>query len=130
MQQRILYLSTIQPGLSRPDVQHLVAMAQRLNRQLDVTGVLAMGRRLFAQVLEGDCESLRTLMTRIAGDHRHADLRVVLREDSDHRLFQRWSMALLSSEALDEQLSRTFDGDAHPDELLRKLLEEANEDAH
>lgn len=129
MQQRLLYISRIAPGLTDLDVHRIVASSRIRNRRLDITGVLAMGQRLFAQVLEGDAGALQVLMGSIGGDGRHDDVRVLLDHTTDQRLFQRWNMELLLSRVLDDALDAAYDGGGNADALMSRLLAQANDDS-
>lgn len=128
MQRRLLYTSLIAEDTQVLDVQRIVSSAQVHNRRRDITGVLAMGRRHFAQVLEGDAEIVERVVATISRDPRHTDVRVQLREDSGQRLFQRWDMALLHSETLDEALAHTHEGRHDPADLVAHLREQVSED--
>ena len=68
---RLLYASTARPGLAAEDIEDIVATARRVNNELGVTGTLAFDGSGFAQILEGDGETIKRLYERIERDRRH-----------------------------------------------------------
>ena len=68
----LLYASTARPGLTTGDIEDIVATAQRVNAELEVTGFLAFDGEGFAQILEGERETIRALYDRIQRDPRHS----------------------------------------------------------
>lgn len=117
-------------GLTDQALRQIVAKAQLNNRRLDVTGVLAVAPATFAQVLEGDADSVEATLQRIRQDERHSDLVLLLDDAAKVRYFDRWSMALLVDElsaslALDARSSN--DG---PRALLERLRQQHEEDPH
>lgn len=75
------------------EVDDIVESARRRNEALSITGALIYTRAHFAQVLEGDADSLREVMASVHADHRHRKVRVVTDEAVDRRQFPNWSMA-------------------------------------
>jgi hypothetical protein len=92
---RVVYISRISSiELSDIDaeVDRIVAVSQRNNAALAVTGFLLAHDGFFIQALEGDFDTLSSLINRIALDSRHRDLVVVETELVAQRAFGRWSM--------------------------------------
>jgi hypothetical protein len=91
----LLYVS--ESCLSWPDDAHevddIVAAARSRNEQLGLTGALIYTRTHFAQVLEGEAESIEAKMASIRGDARHRNLCVVADEPIVGRYFPDWTMA-------------------------------------
>lgn len=67
-------------------------VAQSRNRSEQITGVLLFSGCHFLQVLEGPGDSLTGLFQRLDRDHRHSDVRIVLREVEFERRYPDWSM--------------------------------------
>jgi hypothetical protein len=74
-------------------VNAIVQGAVAWNGANGVTGALLFTERHFAQLLEGPDEAITELLTRIAADTRHGDLRVVDNKQVEGRSFGSWSMA-------------------------------------
>jgi hypothetical protein len=92
---RVVYISRISNDLVSDidaEVERIVAVSQRNNAALAVTGLLLAHGGFFIQALEGDFDTLSGLINRIAHDPRHFDLKVVETELVAQRAFGRWSM--------------------------------------
>lgn len=89
---RLLYASTARPGLSAADIEDIAATAQRVNPELGVTGLLAFDGKGFAQILEGDGETIKTLYERIQRDERHSGCVLLAFGPAEDRRFDNWSM--------------------------------------
>lgn len=84
----LLYASRAQIG---PDEDwSLFAQAAGRNSALGVTGALFTCGTYFAEVLEGDDATVEALMRSIAAEPRHADARLLLREQIAARRFNRF----------------------------------------
>jgi hypothetical protein len=59
----------------------------------------------FAQVLEGPRDAVEASLSRIGGDARHTDLRVVLERPIDRRAYADWSMAYLHDLGLEDDVA-------------------------
>lgn len=91
----LLYVS--ESCLSWPDDAHevddLIVASRTRNEQLGLTGALIYTRTHFAQVLEGEAESIEAKMGSIRADPRHRNLCVVADEPIEARYFPDWTMA-------------------------------------
>jgi len=76
------------PALVKP----LLATCRRNNRRLDVTGCLVYTGEHFAQVLEGQPQTVQELVRRIETDERHQDCMVLTRRGLTIRQYPNWSM--------------------------------------
>lgn len=101
---RLFYVSRPQADLSSAQIKDIVLRAQRANRQLDVTGMLAHSGAHFAQVLEGTAEHLTLLVSKIRQDIRHTDIKVVLDEPIEQRDYAQWSMGFVYDTRLVDEL--------------------------
>ena len=63
------------------------------NMRDGVTGLLLATDTHFAQVLEGEGDTLEALMLSIRADDRHEDVRVLAEEPLETRRFASWAMA-------------------------------------
>ncbi|MGO4670536.1 BLUF domain-containing protein [Bosea sp. 2YAB26] len=76
------------------EVGRMIASAQRLNVQNEVTGFLLVTPGAFAQVLEGEAHNVAETYGRIVVDPRHTGIRLLAEEQIAARSFQNWSMGL------------------------------------
>lgn len=120
---RVLYISSVAPGVTSSDVERLVASSRRRNRQLDITGALVVCSVRFAQVLEGREDAIEEMLAKIAKDPRHTNMKLLARFAIEKRLCDSWDMAFVD----DESWGATLDGVANetvsPAEFFRTLLD-------
>lgn len=124
MLRRILYISRAAEGITEQTLQQIVATAQLKNRRCDLSGVLAVGKGLFAQVLEGSQADVDETLERIRGDSRHGDIRLVLDIPTKTRIFDRWSMALLVEEAAGDLAQAVRDDRREATDLIDHLRDQ------
>ncbi len=92
--ERILYESRATGSTdSLLNLATILAQSQRNNARDGFTGALAAHRDRYVQVLEGTRVGLDSLMRRLSGDARHADIRVLDRQPIAARSFGEWTMA-------------------------------------
>jgi hypothetical protein len=128
----VTYISfAIQPFNAR-ELLDLLTVAREHNGKVAVTGMLLYKEGSFMQVLEGRGPTVNLLLTRIERDPRHREIKLILREPIEERVFPDWSMGFQDlgsaearstpgfSEFLNTPLtSESFAGDAG---RVRKLL--------
>jgi Sensors of blue-light using FAD len=102
---RVFYISRAAKKMSDADVQAILRISQRNNRRSDITGCLMYSGEFFAQTVEGSADAVIALVAKIALDARHTEVRVLLNERSDARLFPDWSMGLIYSGDLAERIA-------------------------
>ena len=88
------------------DLSAIVSTSVRNNGRRRLTGALALKDGIFVQVLEGDPETLTTLMETIETDARHRNARVLARWPVQAQLFLGWSMVLVDAGKLSPHLSK------------------------
>lgn len=93
---RLTYYSEAAPGLTRADVDAILAACRARNPRLGVTGALAWDGRYFLQVLEGHRITLTEMLLRIGADPRNRNIVLVDARGAPRRHFADWSMADLS----------------------------------
>lgn len=98
---RLFYVSTAASPYDSSMVDALAAKAAEKNARLGVTGALAWNGINFAQVLEGDRDTVDRLLDEIRADKRHSGLIVVSAKAADSRRWDGWSMRRI--EGLDFQ---------------------------
>ncbi|MBB3193827.1 BLUF domain-containing protein [Roseateles terrae] len=125
---QVLYLSRVAQDVDDQSLKRIVAAAQMNNRRRDVTGVLAVGDGIFAQILEGDSNDVEQTLIRIRADERHHDVQMVLDSHTSARSFDRWSMELLMDEVSAKLAEGVFCGERFPDELVQHLKTQHSQD--
>ncbi|MDT0577039.1 BLUF domain-containing protein [Croceicoccus sp. F390] len=106
MLRQVTYISTVSADMPYEDVRSIVSLSRSANAQREVTGLLFYNGRNFLQVLEGDNAVLRSLMSLIIQDPRHAGVSVLANVEIMARSFPQWSMRLLQlSESVEERRS-------------------------
>ena len=101
---QLFYVSSATTPVDSAVIQHVLQVARRNNRQLDVTGCLLYSGRYFAQVLEGRKEQVQPLARRIASDPRHRNVRILLENHRIGRQYGGWSMGYLHDSELEDSL--------------------------
>jgi hypothetical protein len=75
-----------------PDIQHILASAQKHNSANNVTGMLVSDGKRFLQILEGDEASVIGTYLRIANDSRHRMVESLGFIPIEKRHFSAWKM--------------------------------------
>lgn len=88
---QLIYAS--QPfGFDEAMLAGILVSARRNNPKFDITGCLIVRHDLYLQLLEGPEAAVDALYDRIAVDNRHLDVRCLVRETVDARMFPDWAM--------------------------------------
>jgi len=92
---RIIYVSDAvgAAGEGLMPLIDIIGVSDRNNRRDHLTGVLMRHDGRFVQAIEGARVDVDRLMGRLAEDRRHANLRVLLDQAVETRLFPDWAMA-------------------------------------
>ena len=99
----LTYVSSAVKPFSQSELLDLLTKSRENNSKLGVTGMLLYKDGNFMQVLEGDENAVRVLITKIASDPRHRGLIILLQGPLEERQFPDWSMGfrdLTSAEVL------------------------------
>lgn len=88
----LLYTSNASTAFDDDALDALLTSSRRANAEQGITGMLLYRGGRFVQVLEGERELVLALLDRIRADERHADVRVLIDEPLQRRLFADWSM--------------------------------------
>ena len=88
---RLIYRS--QPfGFDSATLAGILSAARRHNPQWGITGALICRHDVYLQLIEGPSASIDALYARILNDDRHTEIRLLLEEEMDERLFPAWAM--------------------------------------
>jgi hypothetical protein len=98
------YVSRATRQLDDASIEALLQSSRRGNAGRQITGCLLFSGRCFAQVLEGDRADVESLLTRVAADPRHTDIRVLSEGRCSEREYAGWTMGYLHDAGLDDDL--------------------------
>lgn len=96
---RLIYTSAHAPGFDRQAFDQLCTYSSNKNMKLGIDGLLLWNGLEFIQCLEGPQEAVISMYKKISVDTRHSDIRVLVWEKADQRLFRKWSMMGFSMES-------------------------------
>lgn len=139
---RLIYRSRnrILPDRRKTELGELFSKARSNNKKRDITGALLISGDWFAQTLEGDEDTIRTLFATITRDGRHERVSILAEETVPARLFSKWAMARVSADggpdipliAHADGISPAADRGTTPeqDAVLEVMREATRGDAH
>jgi hypothetical protein len=112
-----------------PNVARILAKSRVNNRKNGLVGVLYFGDGVFFQCLEGNEDTVNTLLKKLELDPRHKDLKIISRKYIDKLSFGDWAMKFAP---LDERISQflkengfiSFDPYLFSGEVINKFLKE------
>lgn len=89
---RLIYTSVQSKGFDKVAFGQLCEDASRKNSTRSVGGLLLYNDLEFMQCLEGPSDDVIAIYKKIVVDPRHFDIRLLVSETTDSRLFETWSM--------------------------------------
>ncbi len=89
----LLYASTAVTDFNSHNLFQLLSNARVNNKNLGVTGMLIFSDKYFAQLLEGDEDTVRNLFDTIKDDTRHTNVNKFYEGEIKSRSFSKWTMA-------------------------------------
>lgn len=108
---RLIYISRFRPRTLQSSASdctgEIARHARARNDELDLTGALIGTKNHFAQILEGEEVTVRSMMARICADRRHDLVKVISEGRVVARAFRDWSMACVAGSAALEQCIKT-----------------------
>ena len=128
---QLIYRSHSCIALTEEALQALGTSCTQRNQQRQIFGVLLYDGAYFMQVLEGEESVIDTLYAQIAGDVRHKDVVLLLRDPIPHIHFDRWRVEVLDmrenlSLSSSERWSRwcaTLGMQSHPEQRAERIVE-------
>jgi FAD-dependent sensor of blue light len=99
MPYQIMYSSQSTEPMTIAGLENILADARAGNKARNVTGALVYVDGVFFQLLEGERDVLRKLMSSIASDTRHQSVTVFYEAEVSARAFESWNMAYLAPTA-------------------------------
>ncbi|MEN9756979.1 MAG: hypothetical protein RL755_1166 [Pseudomonadota bacterium] len=125
----LIYASHAVGETTPSDVMDILKVARKINKELEITGVLLYNKGWWLQVLEGSFSAVTSLFfDHIQKDKRHKNVTLLVLDPSKERQFANWDMGFYSTQIeQDSNLSWT-DLDTHPaGELIKQKLSNAQE---
>lgn len=90
------YKSDFKHDTDSEDVENIISAAITKNKLLNVTGCLIVYQKSFFQILEGSKKDVLEIYRSIRKDNRHKNVEIIWKGIKVKRLFEDWSMALIS----------------------------------
>lgn len=103
--QRLIYTSRATVRFNLAGLERMMVKSRSNNRRNGITGLLCFWNGSFAQCLEGCRDEVTQTYSRIQGDPRHEECRVLLEAAVEERHFGDWSMRLVSLDEVDAATS-------------------------
>ena len=101
---RCVYASRAKTPVSGDLFEGILEQSRKNNATKGITGLLCFTKDIFVQVLEGGRDEVCDLFNVIIGDERHHDVRLLVYEEIEERLFSRWTMGQVNVEAVNPAL--------------------------
>ncbi len=79
-------------GFDQAMLAGILSQARLNNPRDDITGALVCRHDLYLQLIEGPAAAIDALYARIRIDDRHGDVRLLLMDEVDERMFPDWAM--------------------------------------
>lgn len=89
---QLVYFSVATRLPTERDLLELLAVSRRSNTQTGITGLLLYRAGSYMQLLEGERKAVTECFWRIQRDGRHQDVKVLLSQESEERIYSDWSM--------------------------------------
>ncbi len=94
---QIIYKSKASVPFAQPELHALLRIAQTHNRSKGITGMLVYHNGCFLQLLEGEEQVVLGLMTHIAADKRHHQLKIISQDMVTAREYDGWTMGFIDT---------------------------------
>ena len=90
----IVYTSEFTLDDNKADIElsDIECKAKNCNPITEITGVLFYHKQRFVQIIEGERESLESLMTVLEKDNRHKNIERLVDQEINKRGFKQWNM--------------------------------------
>ncbi len=87
----ISYISNVSETLTQEGVETVMMETKMNNNSLDIRGILICVDQTFFQIIEGECDSIRSLYKKIEEDDRHYNLIKILETKTEKRRYKRFN---------------------------------------
>ncbi len=93
MTRQVLYTSRETGHLSFNEIGDLLERSRRWNHEHEITGLLLHAPNgNFVQMLEGEDKDIEAVLLRITADDRHEQVKILIDQTVDRRVFPDWEM--------------------------------------
>ncbi|RYZ94229.1 MAG: BLUF domain-containing protein [Sphingobacteriaceae bacterium] len=110
----LIYISTAEKLLTEYELTEILAVARENNLKHNVTGMLLYAEGTFIQVLEGEADNVKRVLSKIINDSRHKNIIELASGPLSERDFPEWSMGFASGNA---DVLKEFEGYLDPADL-------------
>jgi hypothetical protein len=129
-----VYLSQLSDQFNQErDIDDILVNSRKNNQSRQITGMLLLKGRYFLQLLEGEETDVKKTFGSICSDFRHHNINLLLRQYSDERLFNDWSMGFHSLGDIDiskidqiinwkDLLTQSFEGKAVDNKQILEIF--------
>ena len=90
---QLTYISTAWKDLTDSDIDAILEVSRRRNRQVGISGLLVYDGVRFLQALEGEEAAVKATFLRIKSDPRHRAAVMLSLRENERREFGDWEMA-------------------------------------
>jgi len=117
----LIYSSMASPEIQESDLKDIIEVAEKNNRDDEITGMLIFHDGTFIQMLEGAKEKVIASFEKIRDDHRHSAVIKLFEGETDKRHFPDWKMALEVVHPEDFEKIRAYKSIEEGNRLLEEL---------
>ncbi len=96
MRYAISYVSSVNSNLTEDDILKVLKYTKNWNNEHGITGILLYSDGNFFQVLEGEKELLKSLLSRIIKDERHTNVMVIFEKEVSETKFDDYQSDFIS----------------------------------
>jgi len=96
MRYAISYVSSVNPNLTENDIQEVLHYTRNWNNDHGITGILLYSDGNFFQVLEGETDILKSLLSRIVKDKRHTNVMIIFEKEVSETSFEDYQSDFIS----------------------------------
>jgi Sensors of blue-light using FAD len=89
----ITYYSVAKGIVGADDISAILKKARDFNLKNNITGCLLFHKNQFIQILEGDKDIIKDLLSKIEKDKRHTNIIILAEGEKELRTFKDWTMA-------------------------------------
>ena len=107
---RLVYASTISEDFNCDDIEDILAVARKNNKQNNITGMLCFNRKYFLQCLEGSRTNVNNAYHKILNDNRHSRIVMLDYKEITMREFSAWAMGYMPESSLTAPTNLKYSG--------------------
>lgn len=107
---RLVYASTISEDFNCDDIEGILAVARKNNKQNNITGMLCFNRKYFLQCLEGSRTNVNNAYHKILNDNRHSRIVMLDYKEITMREFSDWAMGYMPESSLTAPTNLKYSG--------------------